>query len=284
MNPSLLEDLGLRARDTSNGLEAEMDLTTALTNPLTRLPLSKVTFTVVEDRLLVIDPPELVGTAPLSLARVEGAADLEEAIAAMFNDHILHLQRRSADLQALGLSPRVEPETLNLFAEVGAGTFRCLIATDKRGNFRVARAFRGSQELDVTSTQAFELSEFREKAALAGYLQALFTEPELPADSATAEKPVTFGEVAKRFGGNAILPPKSSLEILLELSVNGARYRFAAARVTGRSFRGLLAGSAGKIWAERFELDQFPSVQGLVSQLLNVAPESVQVLGSAEGR
>ncbi len=280
MNPSLLEDMGLRARDTGAGLEAELDLASVLVNPLTRRPVTKVVFTVMEDRLLVIDPPELVGTPPLSLARVERASDLEQSISAAFNEHILHVQRRSADLQALGLSPRVEPETLQLSAEVASGAFRCVIATDKRGNFRVARAFRGNQELNASGTQAFELSEFREHAALAGYLQALFAEPhpqESPA--AASEKPVTFGEIAVRFGGNALLPPKSSLEILVELSVEGARYRFAAARVTGRSFRGLLAGSAGKVWAERFELDQFPGVERLVSQLLNVAPEAVKVLG-----
>ena len=142
MNLSILEDLGLRTRDGDAGLEAWLDLESVLVNPLTRRPITQVTFTVMEDRLLVIDPPELVGTPPLSLARVERAADLEQALATSFNDHILHVQRRSADLQALGLSPRVEPETLQLSSEISAGTFKCVIATDKRGNFRVARAFR----------------------------------------------------------------------------------------------------------------------------------------------
>jgi hypothetical protein len=280
MNPSLLEDMGLRVRDTGAGVEAELELDSVLVNPLTRKPLTKVLFTVMEERLLVIDPPELVGTPPLSLARIETHADLEQAIAAGFNEHILHVQRRSGDLQALGLSPRVEPETLQLTAEVVAGSFRCVVATDKRGNFRVARAFRGDHELNTSGMQAFELSEFREKGALAGYLQALFAEPQAQPQEAPAasEAPVSFGEISARFGTNALLPPKSSLEILVEISVDGARYRFAAARVNGRSFRGLLAGSRGKVWAERFELDQFPGVERLVSQLLNVSAEAVKVL------
>jgi hypothetical protein len=61
--------------------------------------------------------------------------------------------------------------------------------------------------------------------------------------------------------------------------VKGEIYRFAAARVQGRTFRGLLAGTKGKVWAERFELDGFPGIVQLVADLFQVPSEAVQLLG-----
>ncbi|MGQ0506600.1 MAG: hypothetical protein ACT4TC_14905 [Myxococcaceae bacterium] len=284
MNPSLLEELGLKVSSApGTRLEAELPLKNALINPLTRKPINQVRFTVVDDRLLVIAPPALVGTAPVGLGRVEKASDLEDALIASFNDHIFHVQRRSAELTALGLFPKVDPESLQLSAEFDAQPFRFVIGTDKRGNFRVQRASRGTHELAVdAAVQPFELSEFREQGALAGYLQALFAEPHDGPQTPPRQALVSFGEVVKRFGTSAVLPPKSSLEVLIELSVDSAHYRFAAARVSGNSFRGLLAGSSGKIWAERFELDQFPGVEPLVARLLKVPTARVKVIPPAE--
>jgi len=65
----------------------------------------------------------------------------------------------------------------------------------------------------------------------------------------------------------------------MELQVQGKTYRFAATRVAGRTFRGLLAGAQGKLWAERFELEDFPGVVRLVADLLKVSPRSVKVVG-----
>jgi hypothetical protein len=67
--------------------------------------------------------------------------------------------------------------------------------------------------------------------------------------------------------------------VLVHLRVNGAPYRFAAARVVGRTFRGLLASATGKVWADRFELDGFPGIVQLVADLLKVSPEAVQCVG-----
>ncbi len=64
------------------------------------------------------------------------------------------------------------------------------------------------------------------------------------------------------------------------LEVGGRPYRFAAARVAGRTFRGLLAGAQGKVWAERFELDDFPGVVPLVADLLKVPAQAVKLVGA----
>jgi hypothetical protein len=88
-----------------------------------------------------------------------------------------------------------------------------------------------------------------------------------------------YEEIAQAFGPQALVPPRSSLEVFVELRVNGVPYRFAAARVTGRTFRGLLASATGKVWADRFELDGFPGIVPLVADLLKVPPEAVQLAG-----
>ena len=81
------------------------------------------------------------------------------------------------------------------------------------------------------------------------------------------------------FSGRAQVPQRSAFEVLVELRIGTDRYRFAAARVVGRTFRGLLAGSGGnKVWADRFELDTFPGVEALVAKLLDVPMERVEVI------
>jgi hypothetical protein len=126
--------------------------------------------------------------------------------------------------------------------------------------------------------QEFELSEYRDRNALASFLIALCT----PAIDGTAQPPaagVRYAEVAARIGPGAAIPPTSPVEILVELSIRGEPYRFAAARVTGRTFRGLLAGPKGKVWAERFELDSFPGIQATAARLLQVPEREIIVVG-----
>jgi hypothetical protein len=49
--------------------------------------------------------------------------------------------------------------------------------------------------------------------------------------------------------------------------------------VQGRTFRGLLAGAKGKVWADRFELDTFPGIRALVADVMKVKLDDVQVIG-----
>jgi hypothetical protein len=282
MSAGRLEDLGLVTRDTDAGVEAELSLTATLVNPLTRQAIDRVQFMVVGDRLLAISPPELVGLPPVGLGGLGSAADLEAAIRGAFDTHILHLQRRSAELQELGIPAHVHPETLELTAQLEHPPLLFVLLADKQGQFRVAQVFREGTEVQVPTGQPFELSEFRERSALGGYLGELFAQATGEPAGLHARPPgeplIYFAEVSERFGRGARLPPRSALELLVEMRAGGVRYRFAAARLAGRSFRGLLAGPAGKVWAERFELEDFPGPEALLAHALDIPIESVEVL------
>jgi hypothetical protein len=274
--------LGLKVRQTPDGIEADLDLAARpLVNPLANRALSVITFTVVGDRLIIVAPRELVGTPPFHLPRIDGAQDLEQQVRSALSEHIFHLQHRSSALQAIGLNPEIDPESLQLTAEVSSGPYSFTITCDTRGNFRLAKARRNGEEIALSGIRGFEISEFRVREALAGYLSALVGERSAlasePAASGTEDPRLTFGQMTRSFGEGAMLAPLSTLEVAVLLRVNGESYRFTAARVAGQTFRGLLASSSGKIWAERFSLKDFPGVTSLVARLLSVSAEAVQI-------
>jgi hypothetical protein len=232
-----------------------------------------------DDRLWIVGPPELAGTGGISHTQVTSSAELERAVGRAFEEQLFQLQRRSSELQTLSLSPRVDPQTLELSAEVEASPYTFRLVADRRGRFHVGAARREGQELPTPPSASFELSEFREPAALTAYLAALFEEAPrtAPFPSGQSQGWVTFGEVAQHFGSAAMLPPRSALEVLLEVRVGTKAFRFAAVRVVGRTFRGLLAGPSGKLWSGRFELGEFRGVASLVSEVLGVPEEAVEV-------
>lgn len=283
MDASSLEGLGFSVRESVAGLEASLDLVSgAVLNPLSRRFVTEVTFAVVGDRLIPTAPSELVGLAPIAVSALSKASDAEQLLGDSFNEHVFQLQRRSAELQALGVEPRTHPETLDLTASVDVGPYTVQLVSDKRGNFRIGQVTRDGQPEPGHDDHPIELSEFRERAALVGYLRALLgvDEPspaKAPqAAAAVAEPLVRFQDVLSLFGPGAALPPRSAMEILVEAEVKGVRYRFAAARVSGRTFRGLLAGPTGKLWAERFELETFAGVATLIASTLGVTVEEVR--------
>ncbi len=286
MDSARLRQLGLEIRGEGERLEATFVLNTPLDNPVSPVKVDRVDFRVQGERLVPMAPPEVVGLRPITLGAVMGSAALEAELADAFNEHLFHVQRRSAELRALGLSPQVDPGSLVLSTEVSEAGLVLTLVADRQGNFRVARATREGQSLPVPPAHTFELSEFRERGALVGYLAALFGEQTGAGEAArgqaaaVGEGLVHFSEVVQAFGEGAVVPPRSGLELLVQLEVEGRPYRFAAARVAGRTFRGLLAGAQGKVWAERFELDDFPGVVPLVAGLLKVSPEAVKLVGA----
>jgi len=287
MSLQRLQELGFSVREVQGRVEADLPLSTVgLVNPLTRTPMATLTFTMVGDRLIVLSPPELLGVEPFRMSSIERAAELELQVLAVFNDVLSHLERRSTDLRALGLSPRVDPATLRLTTQVDAGALSFVLVADRRGNFRVLRATRAGEALELPEAQALELSDFKTLDVLAGELAQRVGEPgpaPVPAVSepAAAAPPslVSLYEVVERFGGGAVLPPRSALELLVEVSVNGTGYRLAAARVGARTFRALLATATAKVWSGQFELEHFPGVEAFVGALLSVPPTAVQVVG-----
>lgn len=282
MTNARLEQLGLRVEQGASGPQAVLDLAEAsrLENPVTRQQISRVTFRIEEDRLTPSGPPAVAGLPPIVLSAVASAQDVARLVSVAFDEYLFHLERRSSQLNALGLSPSVDPESLEVSTELEAGVLSFTLVADRQGNFRVAGTRREGQPLAAGAPHRFELSEFRERAALGSYLTALVEESASRAQPVSPSKGlVSYSEISRAFGGQALVPPRSSLEILVQLSVNGEAYRFAAVRQVGRTFRGLLAGAKGKVWSERFELDDFPGVVRLVADLLQVPPEAVKAVG-----
>lgn len=296
MDRAFLEQLGLKVKEADGVVEAQLPLSGGQAlNPLTRTPIDHVSFTVMGDRLLYVGPPEFVGAQPINLAFITGATRLEDLVVKTLNDHLFQLERRSSELTAMGLNPKVNPATLQLTAELEADRLRFVIAASRTGQFRVARVYVDDSELTGAGADtAFELSEHRDRGALLEFLLAMFREhaeleePTSPGShrkkkvSLTPvpippEASVPLKDVLKAFG-DAGLPPRSTLEVLATVRVKGEELRFAAARVQGRTFRGLLAGSKGKLWAERFELDAFPGIRALVAEVLKVDVADVQVV------
>lgn len=296
MNREALEKLGLSVRDADGVLEAELDMQSGqAVNPLTRTVIERVTFTVLGDRLIAIDPSELVGTAPILIPHLTNSASIEDIVIKSVNDSLMQAQRRSKELSALGFSPKTDPRTLLCSAELVVGEYKFVIGNDRQGNFRVVWATHNGEDLTTSGIQAFELSEFRERAALEAYLAALYgatpplsgQPPVLPLESPSQAQPppsegddvsIPTGELVAAFGTNAVVPPRCQLEILIDLKIGKDQYRFVAARVVGKNFRGMLAGASGKVWAERFDLETFPGVRALVSEVLKVEPDTIEVL------
>jgi hypothetical protein len=313
-----LIQLGFTLQQTDAGEQAVIDLLTPLINPLTRRFIETLTFRVQGTTLVPVCPVDVVGLPPISVAGLDRLSDFEAHLRGIFEAAIFQLQRRSAELQSLGIGPRIDPEALELRADIAGPRSRMVLGSDKQGNFRVISARLGDAPVRLPGQARFELSEFRDRSALVAYLEALVEDaqqaapgavpapsgmadplaaadwgaafgeapPELPVEAEISIEeprppslPLTLGELSARFGERAVVPQRTSVEVVADLLVGGKRYRFAASRVSQRSFRGLLGGPVGKVWAERFELDAFPGIVELAASKLEVAPTEVEVLG-----
>jgi hypothetical protein len=296
MDRAFLEQLGLDVTEADGVVEAELVLSgSQAINPLTRKVIDRIAFTIMGDRLLYVGPPEFVGAQPINVAYLSPTSRLEDLIVQTLNDHLFQLERRSNELSALGISPKVEPTTLQLTAELERAPLKFTIGASRTGQFRIVRTLNDGVELTNAGQSVFELSEFFDKRALEDFLFAFYSdivptppEPPTPVGSATIistpsvlvsssnEASIPFRELFEAFG-DSLVPPRSPLEVVAEVRIGDQKLRFAAARVQGRTFRGLLAGPSGKIWADRFELDEFPGVKGFVSDLMNVPYDDVEV-------
>ncbi len=286
MDRAFLEGLGLKVTETDGVVEAELELNSGLAlNPLTRHVISTVDFTVMGDRLLYVGPPEFVGAQPINLAFLTDTSRLEDLVIQTLNDHLYQLERRTNELSALGIGAKVDPSSLQLSVELERGPFRFTLGASRIGQFRVMRCLNEGLELTIGAPAVFELSEFRDRAALEDFLYAMFGDvagsPTPPPRERETPPPVDVSISMKALFeafGDATVPPRSTMEFFAELRVGGETLRFAAARLQGRTFRGLLAGPTGKIWADRFELDEFPGVRALVSELVGVPIEDIEVV------
>lgn len=285
-----LAELGFTVLGEGEEARFVAELMTPLLNPLTRQFIDKVTFKVRGGRLVPTDPPAMVGLATQHVSSIERFSDFESQLRTEFDRAVIQMQHRSAELQALGVQPIVDPDTLELWSEITTASLKVRTAADRQGSFRVVEAWRSGKRLELPANMRFDLSEFRDGAALSSYLDTLVQEvageqeqatstPPPPPPPPVLVKPMSLGDLAERFGARAVIPQKTAIEIVADLHIKDERYRFAASRITGRTFRGLLAGPRGKVWADRFELDDFPGVTALAARELSVSVSEVTLVG-----
>ncbi len=282
-----LTELGLGVTDGGAGVEAILQLGTPLLNPLAQRSIPSAVFALAEECLIPLEPPEFVGLPPLQLVGVRSRSELEQQLAGAFHTHLVALQRRSAELKGLGLSSQVDPETLELIARLEDPPFRFVLAGDKRGQLHLAEVARDGAPTATEVGEPFNLSEFPNRAGLLAYLRALVgPQPELSVEAAPAltPSPILYRELLEHFGSSAWIPGAAAIDVVVTLHVRGKSYRFAATRISGRTFRALLAGPEGKVWAEQFELDSFPGVSVIAASALKVPVSEVEVLGASEER
>jgi hypothetical protein len=279
MEPDRLAQLGLTVEDAGGVVEAVLSLDQAVVNPLTRRVVPAVTFALAEDCLIPVEPPELVGLPPLSVEGASGPRDLEARLLAAFEEHVAGLQRCTAELQALGVAPRVEPESLELHAELEVEDYRFVLGGDKRGGLHVAQVYRAGALLRSDVGQAFVAAHFPDRDALATFLLGLMGEQSPP----RPREGVTYAEMRDRFGPFARAPDTTALEVVTDFRVRGERYRFVAARIRGRTFRALLVGPDGKKWADHFALEDFGGVADVASRALGIQPSDIEWIDGEGG-
>jgi hypothetical protein len=276
MEAERLAQLGLTVQEGAAGPEVVLPLQRSVVNPLTRRPVPAVTLALAEELLIPVDPPELVGLPPLAVDAVTDAPELEARLLADFDEHVARLEVMASRLEALGLHPSVDPGSLEVRAETRVGGLRVLLGADKQGKLRIREVHRAGAMLRSEVGSPFSLSQFADAPALQAHLLALVGEAAAPGSG------IGYGELAERFGPAARVPPTSALEIVSDFTVRGERYRFVAARVRGRTFRGLLAGPDGKKWADHFQLEDFPGVADVAARALGVTPGEISWLEGDE--
>jgi hypothetical protein len=276
MEPDRLAELGLTVQEGAAGPEVVLPLQGSLVNPLTRRPVPTVTLAVAEELLIPVDPPELVGLPPLLMDEVTELPALEAQLLAGFDTHVSRLQDMAAALEALGLAPCVDPGSLEVRADAEVDGLRVSLGGDKQGRLRILAVHRAGALLRTEVGTPFTLREVPDAASLQARLAGLLGE------GSTPRREVGYGELAERFGPAARVPPASNLELVSDFTARGERYRFVAARVRGRTFRGLLAGPDGKKWAEHFQLEDFAGVADVASRVLGIAPGEISWLEGDE--
>ncbi|HET9155127.1 MAG TPA: hypothetical protein VFN91_00590 [Myxococcaceae bacterium] len=276
MEAERLAQLGLTVHEGAAGPEVVLPLQRSVVNPLTRRPVPTVTLALAEALLIPVDPPELVGLPPLAVDSLTEAPELEARLVAGFDEHVAGLEAMASRLETLGLPPCVDPGSLEVRAEAQVGGLRVLLGADKQGKVRILEVHRAGALLRSEVGAPFALAQFPDASALQAHLLAVV------GDAAAPRTGIGYGELAERFGPAAHVPATSGLELVSDFTVRGERYRFVAARVRGRTFRGLLAGPDGKKWADHFQLEDFPGVADVASRALGVAPGEISWLEGDE--
>jgi hypothetical protein len=80
-----------------------------------------------------------------------------------------------------------------------------------------------------------------------------------------------------------MLAPNAMVELVQEFEHGGTRYRFVATREMGTRFKGRVIGPSGDVWADRFELQDFPGAGKVVALALGAGEAAVARAPAAPG-
>lgn len=270
-------------------LEGDLGLSPRVVHPVTGQPLGRARFAVAgHDHLRFLDPP-LSTLPPVNFYEQERVAGLEAAVAAALAQRGAVLQDLAARIRALRLEVAVDADRLAVRTVVKTSSHAFEILAGPEG-VRVSRvAPVGGRPFEVAASfPPLDLSRFETPSDLELYLvgavprmAAPTPRPATPgaaaAGAALVETPpprnaLTLAALARVFGEEAMLAPNALVELVQEFEHGGTRYRFVAAREMGTRFKGRLIGPNGDVWADRFELADFPGTRKVVALALG-APE-----------
>jgi len=273
-------------------LEGELPFA-RLPHPATGAPIPRGRFAVVGHDSLRFTEPPLSALAPVPFYDLERASGLEQRVAEALQRRVAQLQDQAARLRALGLEVSADHDRLAARAVVKTPTHAFELLGGPEG-VRVARvAPVGGRPFEVPPTfPAVRLEEHHTPTDLEIWLAHRVPELEAasrggPAAAATPvpassrleatlapRTAVTLGQLARAFGEAGMLAPNAPVEVVQEYQHGGTRYRFVALREVGTLFKGRLIGPKGDVWAERFDLANFPGTAQVVASALGVrAPE-----------
>jgi hypothetical protein len=282
-------------------LEGELAFAGRVAHPATGQAIPRARFVVVgHDQLRFADPP-LAALGPLGFYDHERTVQLEAAVAAALAQRLAALQDVAARMRALRLEATLDPDRLAMRAVVKATThaFELFGTPDGVRVARVApvggRPFEVAPEFPSLDLVALGSSTDLE-LFLCGHVPAMQAAPRsTPAPSpagaggaVVATPPprnaLTLAVLSEVFGQDAMLAPNAMVELVQEFEHGGTRYRFVAARDVGTRFRGRLIGPSGDVWADRFELQDFPGTGKVVALALGGAePSAGPAAGAASG-
>jgi hypothetical protein len=86
---------------------------------------------------------------------------------------------------------------------------------------------------------------------------------------------LTLATLSRVFGEDSILAPNAMVELVQEFVYGNTRYRFVAAREMGTRFKGRLIGPSGDVWADKFDLLDFPGARKVVALALGAPDPAV---------
>jgi hypothetical protein len=277
-------------------LEGELSFTRVM-NPGTGQPIARGRFVVTgHDHLRFVDPP-LAALGTFNFYAHEKLPQLEAAVAQALQQRAAALQNVLLTMRLAHLDAQVDPERVVVRAVLKTATHAFEIIGTSTDGIRVARvAPVGSTPYEVAGDfPALELSQYPTATDLEIYLVGNVNQMRPPQAASSSRPPragppspaagnalvatpaprnaLTLAAVAQVFGADSLIAPNALIELIQEFEHANVRYRFVATREMGTRFKGRLIGPNGDVWADKFELANFPGTRKVVAAALGIPAE-----------